>query len=204
MFRAGFLAVSALSAAAACGQVLPMDPFLGDVRDDYTGYTTNLPGLIDSAITVLDGHMTVRSHDGRTFVHLITSSNLGGDLVQPRSPSYMLGVTEGPMIWEFHRPARAIGAWWESNAGLSGAVATFFNESGDVIGEQAVNIPAQGQQWVWNGWSSSEGIARISFDGNGVLNGFIWTDDVEYIAIPEPAAGLLVLAGLGFLRRRAP
>lgn len=191
---AALLAVAALSAARpAAGDIVEIAPFVGQVRDNLSGYTQTF--IIDDQITVLGGALTVRSHDGSTLVHLISGSTFGGDHVAPRSPAYMIGVTEGPAIWQFNTPARRIGAWWDTNSGADDAQAQFFDAAGALLGADVLTIPRSLQGWTWNGWESTGSpIARMVITGNGALDGFFWTDDLEFTPIPEPGAGMMLLA----------
>src|SRR5262245_29543853 len=161
-----FVALGLIASAAA--QIQPIAPFVGAVRDNVDSYTSTF--IISDHLTILGGDLTVRSHNGNTLVHLISGSTLGGDHVAPRSPAWMLGVTEGPMIWDFNTPALQIGAYWDTNSGANDATAQFFDATGDLIGTQVVTIPAATNQWIWNGWQSSVPIGRMVITGNGVLH----------------------------------
>jgi hypothetical protein len=176
--------------ATAAAQIQPIAPFVGAVRDNVDSYTSTF--IIDDHLTILGGGLTVRSHDGNTFVHLISGSTLGGDPVVPRSPSWMLGVTEGPMIWDFSTPVLRIGAYWDTNSGASDANIQFFDPAGTLIGSQVAIIPAAGNRWNWQGWESSVPIGRMVITGNGILDGFVWNDDFEMTPIPEPGTALVL------------
>jgi hypothetical protein len=191
MIRLPALLLALFVIASATAQIQPIPPFVGAVRDSVDSYTSTF--IISDHLTILDGGLTVRSHNGSTLVHLISGSTLGGDRVVPRSPSWMLGITEGPVIWEFNTPALQIGAYWDTNSGANDATAQFFDVGGDLIGTQVVTIPSAANQWVWNGWESNVPIGRMVITGNGVLHGFLWNDDFEMTSVPEPASGLMLV-----------
>lgn len=51
--------------------------------------------------------------------------------------------------------------------------------------------------WTWNGWEFDAPVSRIVVIGSGILEGFLWTDDLEMTPVPAPAGvlPLLLLAG---------
>src|SRR6185436_18643590 len=55
-----------------------------------------------------------------------------------------------------------------------------------------------GAYWANN---STVAVARVVVSGNGVLNGFLWFDDLE-ATVPAPGAAVLLGIGLPWLARR--
>jgi hypothetical protein len=67
-----------------------------------------------------------------------------------------------------------------------------------------VRDPVQAQTWTWNGWESDVPVKSIQVVGNGLINGFIWYDNVQMtLAVPEPGAiGAITVASLWLCSRK--
>jgi hypothetical protein len=111
-----------------------------------------------------------------------------------------LGIAD----WEFTQPVSQFGGYWENNSHADDATAEFFDVNQNLIDTQVVPVPVNGQHWVWNGWQFDTPVSRIRVTGNGLINGFIWYDNVELtVATPEPiATGTLLPLGYFLIRRR--
>lgn len=59
------------------------------------------------------------------------------------------------------------------------------------------NVPFAGpgpSPWTWNGWQSDVPIGRIVVTGNGIVNGFLWYENVQIdFAVPGPGGGAVLL-----------
>ena len=186
------------SGGVSLGVLNPVGPFVGQVREPLNFSNTNISA--DQPIFGGAGHLI--SHNGQTLIHLLLGDTLSGDTVSPHTGMYILGWTEGPGIFTFSPPVQMFGAYWNNNSGANDATVQFFDAGNSLIGTQTATIPAPGNTWVWNGWASSTPISRISVLGNGVLNGFLWTDDLEASYVPGPGALALAVLGSPLLMRR--
>jgi len=186
---AGLLAGAAALTASiapterAAAEVTPIGSFVGDKSDPLNYPFT----LIAASIDIFGGAGRLHSYnDVATAIHLLLSSSLGGDLVSPHSGTKVLGFTTGPGWFEFDEPVVRFGAWWNNNSGDDGALVEFFDASGTPIATATATAPAAGNVWVWNAWESDIPIGSIRVTGFGLLDGFIWFDDLQ-IAYPKPA-----------------
>jgi hypothetical protein len=184
----------------AAAQVTPIEPFVGEKSDPLNYPFT----LIAAEIPIFGGQAKMQSHDGvATYIHLLASSTLGGDPVTPRTGARILGFTQGPGILLFDPPVRQFGSYFNNNSAADDGTADFYGVDGELLASLSVDIPVQGNVWTWNGWESSEPISRVVLTGNGILNGFLWTDDLELSYVPEPGGALaLGVAAVWLLRRR--
>lgn len=182
----------------AAGQTTPIGPFTGDRSDPL-----NYPGTTIVARFPLFEHTgALRSHDGRTAIHYLLNDTFLNDVVTPRTGTHILGFTQGPGVFEFDPPVRRFGAYFNNNSGADDATVVFRDAGGAIIDTEIATVPFRGNVWVWNGWQSTTPIASATVTGNGVINGFLWFEDLEISYVPEPAGlgGLLLLALL--IRRR--
>lgn len=196
------LYISALLLAApsvAIGNVVPIGPFTGDYSEPLNQPFT----LIAASIDIFDGAASLNSHDYETtLIHLIISSTFGGVQVTPHTGSRILGFTQGPGIFDFEEPARRFGAYWNNNSGTANAIVEFFDVGGNLVDTQQAVVPLG--VWTWNGWESDVPISSIRVTGFGVLDGFLWFDDLEMSVFPAPGGLALFALGLmmGGRRRR--
>jgi hypothetical protein len=201
--RFGIVAVPALVlAGVAAGDVIPIAPFTGEFSEPLNFSNTN----ISASQPIFGGRAHLNSHNGQTFIHLLLGDTIGGDTVTPRTGSYILGWTEGPGVFVFDTPVARFGGYMNNNSGVSDATVMFFDVANNPLGTRVATAPAPGNVWTWNGWESDVGIARIEVHGTGLLNGFLWFDDMEMTTVPAPggiAAAALALA-IGARRRRLP
>lgn len=190
--------LSLCAAATAQAQLTPIGPFQGEFSENFNRFSTN------QAVQVLDvftSRGVIRNLSPGGSVKVELSSSLGGDLVQPRS-GWMMGQL-GIARWQFNAPARRFGGYFENNSGADDATLHFYDASLSLIGSVVADIPAAGGEWVWNGWESSVPFTRIEVVGNGVINGFIWYEDMQLSRVPEPSTLALLCAGmLPAVRRR--
>jgi MYXO-CTERM domain-containing protein len=140
-----------------------------------------------------------------TAIHYLIQDVFIGDLVTPRTGGHVLGFTEGPGIFVFDEPVRRFGSYFNNNSGTDDATCDFFDVDGNLLATLNAAVPEEGNVWTWNGWESDVPIARISVTGNGIIDGFLWFDDLEASTIPSPggAGAMGVLALAGFRRRRS-
>ncbi len=196
-----FTATTCLSVSvAAHGAIIPAGPFVGDQREPL-----NIAGSsIVADFTIFAGQAHLKSFDGTTTaIHYLFNDSLGGDNVSPRTGSHILGWTQGPGNFTFSPAVTKFGAYWNNNSGANDAAVKFYDNAGNLIDTATASVPAPGTAWAWNGWESTgAAIARIEVTGNGILNGFLWFDDLEKTAVPGPGSGLSVAAATLALRRR--
>lgn len=191
-----------LLAGAAMGDVLPIDVFSGDLHEPLNASGTT----IVAHYPIFGGAGALDSWDGHTtYIHYLLSDTFNGDPVNPRTGSHILGFTQGPGVFHFDPPIRRFGAYFNNNSGTDGAVVQFFDAAGGSLGTKSAVTPAAGTAWVWNGWESDTAIGSISVLGNGIINGFLWFDDLEIGYTPEPSAllGLSLLGGVAVRRARS-
>lgn len=103
-----------------------------------------------------------------------------------------------PDRWLFDDPALKFGGYFENNSGADDAELRFYDASGALLGSMLADIPADARAWTWNGWASDEPFVRIDIAGNGLINGFIWYEDMQVAVVPEAGglAACLLIAGL--------
>lgn len=188
---------SILWSVSALGQITPIGPFEGDLTDTFNHFSTNQAVQV---LDVFDETSTLRNLSDGGAIKVEISSSLNGDLVTPRS-GWMVGQL-GIGQWDFPTPAVQLGGYFENNSGADDATLSFFDERLELIGTVTADIPAAGQEWVWNGWESAVPFSRVEVVGNGLINGFIWYEDMQLSIIPEPSTLSLQCLGLLAARRR--
>jgi hypothetical protein len=200
MWRAVAIVAVAALAGSACGDVVPIGPFSGEFHEPLNFSNTN----ISASQPIFGGRAHLNSYNGQTFIHLLLGDTIGGDTVTPRTGQYILGWTQGPGIFVFDTPVTRFGGYMNNNSGADDATVRFFDAANNPLGTLTATVPAPGNVWVWNGWESSTPIARIEVTGNGLIQGFLWFDDMEMTTVPAPGAagaGVTLLIGLGRRRR---
>jgi len=178
--------------------IIAIGPFTGSATDTFDQYNTVM------AVQTLDvfgglGTISNLTEDGAIKVEF--SSNFGGDLVTPISGMMMgqLGIGQ----WDFNTPVTRFGGWWENNSGADDATLEFYDVNNVLIGEMIADVSASAQQWQWNGWESDTPISRIVVTGNGIINGFLWYENMQIDLVPTPGAiALFGVVGLWGRRRR--
>jgi len=153
-----------------------------------------------SSLPVLNGAGLVTIPPGTGSVKLEFSSQLGTDLVTPIS-GMMMGQL-GIMDWTFTTPIRRFGAFIENNSGKDGGTAFFYDAADNLLGSLEVSALAKAQKWTWNGWESDTPFKRIQVVGNGLINGFLWYENVRVSEIPNGSTVMLIMAGLPVTWRR--
>jgi hypothetical protein len=189
-----------LATLSAHASITPLAPFTGDRSEPL-----NYPGTtIVASFPIFANTASLDSFNGQaTAIHYLLSDTFIGDLVTPRTGGHILGFTSGPGIFVFDTPVRRFGAYFNNNSGMDDATCDFYGPDGTLLGSVTARTPAAGNQWVWNGWESTAPFSRIAVTGNGVIDGFLWFDDLEVSAVPTPStavAGAMFL--LAFRRRR--
>lgn len=195
-----FALLACAPGALASAAIVPVGPFVGDQREPL-----NIAGSsIVSDFTIFAGQAHLRSFDGvSTSIHYLFSDSLGGDAVNPRTGSHILGFTQGPGNFTFSPAVTRFGAYWNNNSGTNDATVRFYDNTNTLIDTQIATDPAPGTAWTWNGWESTgAAIARIEVTGNGVLNGFLWFDDLEKSSVPAPQSACLLAIAAAISRRR--
>jgi len=160
-------------------QISAVGPFSG-AKSENLEDVTNQQFFIDEFVDVFEGDVTFVSGVNSTTIHLWGGSSFNGDPTSPRSGNYLIGATTIFSI-EFNVPAIRFGSYFTNNSGEDDATATFYDESGKLVGEAIIHVPGPDDvDWHWNGWHSPDvPIGRIDIVSNGALNGFIWLDDLE-------------------------
>lgn len=194
------LAALLVAAGPLHAGIVPIPFFAGDVFDTFNQYVGNTPA--SQVLPVLQDTGTISNLTVDGAIKVEFSSNFNGDLVVPLSGKMMgqLGIAR----WDFDTPGKRFGAYFENNSGMSDATLTFFDINDQPIDTVIANVPVNAQSWTWNGWESDVPFKSILVVGNGVINGFIWYENVQFTFVPEPATGLAALgfAGVGLLKRR--
>jgi hypothetical protein len=168
--------IAALSMAPlVCGDVVPIDPFLGSLAEDFGDFSQ---GARQEAI-IFGGFGTVRNLTPGGSLKVEYYSSLSGRVVVPHSRPLMMGQL-GISEWEFNEPLSQFGSYFANNSRFDDAQVDFYDENGDWIDSVVATVPNSGE-WTWNGWESDVPIKSIVITGNDVefFNGFIWFDDVQ-------------------------
>jgi len=193
-------AAFALTSALASADITAIGPFVGSLIDPL-----NAPGTtIVSSYDIFGGAGSLNSFDGKTTsIHYLLRDTFSGDLVTPRTGGHILGFTTGPATFVFDTPLVRFGAYFENNSGEDDALVEFFGAGGALIGTATADTDADLQDWTWNGWESDVGIASIRVTGNGIIDGFLWFDDLQGDPIPAPlSVGVFVAGAIGIARRK--
>ena len=192
-------AIAILANSSSAATLTPIGPFTGDFSDDFNRFS-NVQAV--QVLDVFSNHGVIRNLTSGGAIKVEFSSQLNGDLVVPISGLMMgqLGIAR----WEFNEPVSRFGGWWENNSGADDATATFFDSQGNSLGSMIARDPVQAQTWTWNGWESDVPVKSIQVVGNGLINGFIWYDNVQMtLAVPEPGAiGAMTVASLWLCSRK--
>lgn len=185
--------------APASAAVTTAGPFVGDYHDNFDQYWPNVNAVQE--LDVFDHHGVIRNLTSGGAIKIELGSELNGDLVLPINKTMMgqLGIAD----WVFNQPVSRFGGMWENNSHADDATVTFFDSNNNLLGTQIANVPTNGQTWVWNGWQSDVPIKRIHVVGNGIINGFIWYENMEMsVAVPEPAGCIACISIAVSLMRR--
>lgn len=180
--------LAALPAGAALRNISAFNSPPIETFDEYHA-TNAVPRL-----SVLNGAGTVTNRTEGGSIKLEFSSSLAGDLVTPISGMMMgqLGIAD----WEFAHPVRRFGALIENNSGMDGGTAYFYDATDNLIGTLLVVAPVKAQRWTWNGWESDTPFKRLRVVGNGLINGFLWYENVRVSDVPCTPT-LVAFAGIG-------
>jgi hypothetical protein len=181
--------------------ITPIGPFTGTLHENFDEFPT------DTAVRFLDlfnNQARITVEGTANSIKLEFSSSLGGDLVTPMSRLMcgQLGIAD----WTFTTPVTRFGGYWENNSHADDATAEFFDADGNLFDTRVVPVSTSLQQWQWNGWDfGNTPVSKIRVTGNGLINGFIWYENMEIVqaqVTPEPV-GALVIAPLMILARRS-
>ena len=182
------------------GAVAPVGPFTGDFTDTFNQFTNT---AAVAQLDVFGGRGVIRRVGTGGSIKVEWSSQLNTDLVVPIS-----GMMIGQLCiadWIFDEPAARFGGWWENNSGVSDAQVSFFDANDVELSTVTATVPVTAQQWTWNGWESDVPFTRVRVTGNGLINGFIWYENMQLTLAPEPSGGACAacaVAGAGTLVRR--
>jgi hypothetical protein len=182
--------------------IMPIGPFSGDVTEGFESFSQGA----HSSLSVFGGRAEINNLTPGGGLKIEFSSALNGNLVTPRTGAKMggqLGIAE----WVFDEPPAQFGGYFETNSGADDGVVTFFDAQNQIVGQDILRAVNVGRIWTWNGWAFAEPIQRLVIDGNGLIDGFIWYDDMQLISIPEPATGAIAVVSwmlMGAFGRRRP
>src|SRR5947209_3211738 len=101
-------------AAPARGQLVPIGPFTGTYHENAENLGQGGAGG-HAQLNVFQGFGLVRNTTPGGSIKLEFSSQLGSDLVVPRSPQLMVGQI-GISEWTFNTPVSRWGGYWENNS----------------------------------------------------------------------------------------
>lgn len=200
-FRCGLVQVAIVGlgvATPSClGAIRAINSFSESPVETFDQYqlTNAIPSL-----SVLKGRGTVFNRTSGGSIKLEWSSSLGGDLVTPLSGMMMgqLGIAD----WQFNQPVRRFGAFIANNSGKDDGTAFFYDAADNLIGSMSVSSKAHTHTWTWNGWESDTPFARMRVVGNGLINGFLWYENVRVSDVPAGATAPMLLIGMIAMRRR--
>ena len=206
MKKMSFCTSSAVAIAAIClamnstaqADIVAIDPFTGTANDTFDQYN-NVMALQTLEVFGELGTISNLTEDGAIKVEW--SSSFNGDLVSPISGMMMgqLGIAQ----WDFNTPIIRFGGWWENNSGADDAIVEFFDIDQNLIGVMNAAVDVDAQQWQWNGWQSDTPISSIVVTGHGIINGFLWYENIQIDLVPTPGAlALIGIAGVFVPRRR--
>jgi len=190
----------ATSTQSAQASITAIGPFVGDYTDTFNQYSNTMAVL---SLPVFQNHGAINMISPGGAIKVEFSSQLGNDLVVPISGMMMgqLGIAD----WVFNEPTLRFGGMWENNSGASDANLQFFDAQNNLLGTAVANVPVAAQTWTWNGWHSDIPFTRVRVTGNGLVNGFIWYENMQLDVVPEPAAaGLMLGSALLLIRRSRP
>lgn len=183
----------------AAAQVTPIGPFTGALQEGWESHPT---GMFLPQLPIFGDGSTADQLGGGQGLHVTTGWGFISTIF-PHSGGKFMGGAGVNYAFVFNTPAFEFGAYFATNASAPGATATFFDANNAQIGgPMAIGAPMG--QWQWDGWQYAGGIKRIEIVAINTSGGFIMSDDLEYNAVPEPAAIVGLVAGLGLLlvRRR--
>jgi len=193
------IALTVVTNARSHADITPIAQFTGQWSENFDEFPAD--GAFRS-LNLFGGHGSVRVEGDNNSIKLEWYSSLGGDEVIPIS-NLMCGQL-GIADWEFQQPVMRFGGFWENNSHADDATAEFFDAGDTLIGTRVVPVSATAQHWVWNGWQFDTPVSRIRVTGNGLINGFIWYENMEITpapVVPEPGS-LLVLPLASIIARR--
>ncbi len=202
MKRCTLIAVSAFAACCVVGQANAQIVLIGEfVGEKSEGFETQTPFQFLPSYDVFNNQGVVQQLGAGQGLHITTGWGFFST-VFPHSGTYFMGGAGVNAEWEFSTPALRFGGFFTTNADVPGAIASFFDDQGNMIGQQDVTAPL-GDNWTWNGWETTgPGIKRVQIVANNAWGGFIMHDDMQYTAIPAPGVLGLFAIGLGMARRR--
>ena len=191
--------VCAVTPIAAAAQVTPIGPFTGAMQEGWEGHAL---GQFLPSLDIFGGAGDATQLAGGQGLHVTTGWGFFNTTF-PHSGGRFMGGAGVNYALNFDSPAFQFGAYFQTNADVPDAMATFFDASNVQIGGSVV-VSAPLGQWQWNGWEYAQGISRIEIVASNQWDGFIMIDDLEYNPVPEPGAFVALAAGLGLLlvRRR--
>ena len=202
MKRCTLIAVSALIACCVVGHanasIIPINQFTGLKSE---GFETQTPFQFLPSYNVFNNQGVVQQLGAGQGLHITTGWSFFST-VFPRSGDYFMGGAGVNAEWVFDTPALKFGGFFATNADVAGAIAIFFDDQGNMMGQANVAAPL-GNNWAWDGWETTGvGIKRVQIIANNGWGGFIMHDDMEYTPIPAPGVLGLFAIGLGMARRR--
>jgi len=190
--------MSLATSYVAQADIVAIDPFAGSANDTFDQYN-NVMAL--QTLDVFGGLGTISNLTEDGAIKVEWSSSFGGDLVTPISGMMMgqLGIGQ----WDFNTPIIRFGGWWENNSGVDDATVEFYDIDQKLIGVMNADVKVAAQQWQWNGWQSDVPISSIVVTGNGIINGFLWYENIQIDLVPTPGAlAMIGIAGVFVPRRR--
>jgi len=201
LFLASLIApvITAGLVTTARADITSIGPFSGAQHEPLNFPLTNISA--DQPIFGNTAHLVNPS--GLTAIHLLAGDSFVGGTVHARTGVMILGWTQDPGEFRFNTPVTQFGAYWANNNGTDGAVASFYDAAGTLLGIRNANVIAAGNAWYWNGWQFDTPVSRISVKTNSPWEGWVWFDDLEMTPVPAPSAAVLLpILLIGSRRRR--
>jgi RNA polymerase sigma factor (sigma-70 family) len=181
-----FLLQSNAGQRTRSGPIAQLGPFQGTASEGFDALGVD---VTQQGISILGRMATVSNLTRGGALKVASGSSLGGVLVTPHSPAFMLGQI-GVSGWAFSTPLIKFGAYFANNSRFDDANVDFYDVNDTLIGSQTARVPKSLRGWTWNGWQSDVPIHRLVVTGNdaGFMHGFIWFDDVQVATAPRPAS----------------
>jgi RNA polymerase sigma factor (sigma-70 family) len=181
-----FLLQSYAGQRARSGPIAQLGPFQGTASERFDALGVD---VTQQGISILGRTATVSNVTRGGALKIASGSSLGGVLVTPHSPSFMLGQV-GISEWVFSTPLTKFGAYFANNSRFDDASVDFYDVNDTLIGSETARVPKSLRRWTWNGWQSGVPIHRLVITGKDAefLHGFIWFDDVQVATAPRPAS----------------
>lgn len=193
-------AVAALVSSPALADVTAIGEFTGDGTETFENIAS--PGGVPGPVDIFGGAATINDSLANQLVlaTVVSSSDTGHENFFPHNGFLMGLVPTGWTTIEFDTPVSQFGGFFGSAAFHNGGGVTFFDEDGNAIGSDDMEITAM--QWDWHGWESDTPISSIQIRASADPSAPMVMDNLQYTAVPAPGALALLAVGTFAAGRR--